>query len=363
MSKCYLYGSGGGSAAVGSEIEVTAPTGSTVVCSLEGIVKTAREQNGIWLFRGCDVGTWTVTAVLGEESASETVEIREEDRRFRYRTELSYRTWPDSFDLAAYGTKGVNYQVVGADDAELLPADYRKDPGWKLRLLTGGTLIARKKAKVDVFCVGGGGGGGNAIVNYGGGGGGGGYTKTGRGITMTPGVAYSITVGAGGAKTASGGSTSAFGLIANGGSPGSTAANNQGGAGGAGGSGGGGGGWSNDIPGSNGGSNGSNGNGKETAPTSGSNTNAPGGTGQGTTTREFGESTGTLYCGGGGGGRGKRSDGTLGRNGSGGSGGGAAGGGAAASGNTGGGGGGGASSSGAGGAGGSGIVVIRNAKG
>lgn len=357
MSKCYLYGSGGGGAAA-SEIAVTAPAGSTVTCSQGGTVKTAAEQDGLWRFRGCGVGTWTVTAVLGEESASETVEITQEDQRMCYRVEVSFRMMPGDFDLAAYGTKGVNYQVLRSDGTEILPANYGLYADWRLLLLTEGSLKARKGGKIDVFCAGGGGGGGNATAYYGGGGGGGGKTASGKNIAIAA-AAYPITIGAGGAKTASGGSTSAFGILAEGGSPGSTATSSQGGAGGAGGSGGGGGGYSNAVPGSDGGSDGTDGNGKETVS---SHTNAPGGTGQGTTTREFGESTGTLYCGGGGGGLGKKSDGSSGRKGSGGSGGGAAGG-AAASANTGGGGGGGNSASGAGGAGGSGIVVIRSARG
>lgn len=106
---------------------------------------------------------------------------------------------------------------------------------------------------VRLFGGGGGGGkGGNAYDGYyygaGGGGGGGGYMKV-QNVAVTPGQAYPITIGAGGAASRNGGATS-FGtlLSANGGSGGSAASTNSngyylyGGAGGNGGSGGGGGG-------------------------------------------------------------------------------------------------------------------------
>ena len=107
---------------------------------------------------------------------------------------------------------------------------------------------------VRLFGGGGGGGkGGNAYDGYyygaGGGGGGGGYMKA-QNVAVTPGQAYPITIGAGGADSRNGGATS-FGtlLSANGGSHGSAASIDRnyghylyGGDGGNGGSGGGGGG-------------------------------------------------------------------------------------------------------------------------
>lgn len=146
---------------------------------------------------------------------------------------------------------------------------------------------------VQVFLVGGGGGAsqGNSIV--GGAGGAGGHTTT-KTVSVTPNQQIAITIGAGGAagnhsigKWYPGNPTS-FGTLA---------LANGGGAnyppGGSGGSGGGGAGYSYGVQnGGNGGSNGGN----------GGNGNERGGTGQGTTTRAFGESNGTLYSGGGGGG-------------------------------------------------------------
>ena len=149
---------------------------------------------------------------------------------------------------------------------------------------------------IDVFLVGGG-AGSDLEYEKGYGGSGGGYTYTER-IAVTPGSSASVLVGAGGVG-ANDGSPSTFTLgsktlTANGGK-----VSNRG-VGGAGGSGGGGGGQYQIVAG-NGGSDGSNGfastpynNGTQAF------TNE-GGAGQGSTTRAFGESGGTLYAGGGGG--------------------------------------------------------------
>ena len=219
----------------------------------------------------------------------------------------------------------------------------------RIKYLTSGVFTPKKNIIVDVFLVGGG-GGGASITNAtaGAGGGGGGYTGTWMSVTLNANQAYSVVIGAGGTSASNGGSTSGFGYSVNGGSSGTGTV--YGGAGGSGG----GGGANSSYAGGAGGTNGSNG------------TNANnyyGGTGQGTTTKEFGETSGTLYSGGGGGGANL----TVG-SGAGGAGGGANGGaanaaGSSASANTGGGGGGsGRYMSGTmlGGSGGSGICIIRN---
>ena len=223
---------------------------------------------------------------------------------------------------------------------------------WRIKFLTSGTLtftnLGTASSGIDVFLVGGGGGAGPH-----GGGGGGGYTATYKSITVATSQSYAIVVGAGGAGVkgdnvpGDGGTSSAFSKSAAGGKAGGRLVSSA--YGGAGGSGGGAScaklGLA-DTSGVVGGSNGSDG---------GSTSHWSGGKGQGTTTREFGESSGTLYSGGGGGYCGT---------------GGSGGGGSAAtvmntngvSGttNTGGGGGAGKGSNISGGSGGSGIVVIRN---
>ena len=245
---------------------------------------------------------------------------------------------------------------------------------WRIKLLTSGTFTSTVNMNVDAFVVGGGGGGAFHSASFHGGcGGAGGYTKTYKGINIEANKGQYAQIGAGGV-----GGTSSIGTSggqsyfistnysANGGGYGCQVGGcNAGGNGGSGGGCGSYGAGSGAYPGA-GGSNGGNG---------GSNISwCTGGTGQGTTTREFGESNGELYAGGGSGG-GWRNSGLnpeWSNAVAGGAGGGGAGGGdysAAKSGtpNSGGGGGGGTpayatniSSNGA--AGGSGIVVMRNAR-
>lgn len=175
------------------------------------------------------------------------------------------------------------------------------------KTFTGSTTytIPTGYSKIDVFCVGGGGAGGGCKYYKNltrAGGGGGGYTTTKKNYGVTAGQSLIITVGAGGTATTEasatdgtdGGSSSVkIGsteiCIASGGKgglagaySGSSTKYNSGGNGGSGGGSGGG----------DGGTNGGDG-GKDKG-------NA--GTGQGTTTRPWGDTTGTVYSGGGGGG-------------------------------------------------------------
>lgn len=132
---------------------------------------------------------------------------------------------------------------------------------------------------IDVFLVGGGGGGANGGIANVTGGGGGGYTTTVKSVQITANTEYNIVVGAGGTASNDGGDSTAFEKTAKGGYAATGVANNA--KGGNGGSGGG-------VGAGEGGIDGANAAGK-------------GGTGQGTTTREFRESTGDLYATGGGG--------------------------------------------------------------
>lgn len=168
---------------------------------------------------------------------------------------------------------------------------YDGNNNWRIKLLTSGTFTPNEPMTVDIFLVGGGGGGGYPGNNrLAGGGGGGGYTTTEKNIKLTSGKDYDVVIGAGGAainggtseRSGTGGTTTFDKYSAKGGlgglcvasqATGSTYANGGSGGGGYNGA---------------GGSDGSNGSGTY------------GGVGQGTTTREFGESTGDLYAGGGG---------------------------------------------------------------
>ena len=179
-----------------------------------------------------------------------------------------------------------DYAIV--DDNDNAISDFATWTGnWKIRFLTSGTLtftnLNGAGNGIDVFLVGGGGGGGSSGTY--GGGGGGGYTKTIKAVAVHANTTYTIVVGAGGEKESPGGESSIFGASASGGKPGAGYGSNDG-KGGDGGSGGG-------AYGSNGarygGTDGSDGEGPDNSR----------GKGQGSTTREFGESSGRLYSGGG----------------------------------------------------------------
>lgn len=151
---------------------------------------------------------------------------------------------------------------------------------WRIKFLSSGVFTPLKDMTIDAFLVGGGAGGGNGILANAAPGGGSGYTTTVNSVQLTANTEYSIVVGAGGTATNNGGTSTAFEATANGGRSGSGSASSA--KGGNGGSGGGGRDGEGGVDGANGGG-------------------VNGGTGQGTTTCEFGESTGDLYATGGGG--------------------------------------------------------------
>ena len=162
---------------------------------------------------------------------------------------------------------------------------------WRIKFLTSGTFIPKSDMQIDVFLVGGGGGGGYTAISNTASGGGGGYTNTVKSLVLSNNIDYPLVIGNGGTGESDGGNTSSFSVTANGGKRGSNT-QTAGVRGGDGGSGGGAAYASTSSAPGNGGSDGSDG---------GSSNTTLGGTGQGTTTREFGESSGDLYAGGGGG--------------------------------------------------------------
>lgn len=304
---------GGGA---GGVLTVTVIPGELVTVSHGDKSQTkAANASGVAVFKGLKAGAWTVAVTRNGKPTAKTVIIVTD-----YSVSIPLSTIPEF-------TYTGDYEIVNDSDEPITVSE----GNWKIRFLTSGTLtftnLNGAEGGIDVFLVG---GGGNGETIRGARGGGGGYTKTVKGISIAIATPYTITIGA------SSGTSSAFGASANG------ASNADGG------SGGGGGGSSGGTSG-DGGSNGGNG-------TAGN--VSQGGTGQGTTTREFGESTGKLYSGGGGGSAanaGAAGDSTAGA--------GAAYGGAAKNGAANTGGGGGAAYSGTAGRGGSGIVIIRNARG
>ena len=66
------YAKGGG---LSPRILVSAATGSTVTCTKGGTTLTATEVGGKWTFNLNDFGTWTVSATLGDKSATKDVDV------------------------------------------------------------------------------------------------------------------------------------------------------------------------------------------------------------------------------------------------------------------------------------------------
>lgn len=295
--------------------------------------------------------------LLGTPQAIATSSIAQADKSTV--TVVKRRQFPFAFAGYLGKTNSVISRGFTEDDFTYTGAKVWVDDGdenWRLKFTSSGTLTLKKKIIIDVWLLGGGAGGGNANGYASGGGGGGARTAQVNTATLQKGT-YVVTIGAGGGTQAAGGITSFVGAGYNwavlGGTAitaGSEIKGTSGGSGGGTGDGG------------YGGSNGGNG---------GAGTGGAGGIGQGTTTREFGDSSLSLCAGGGGGGGGKDTSAAApGLGGAGGGNGGdrSGGNGYSASANTGGGGGGGGrgkynySAGGVGGSGGSGLLVIRNTR-
>ena len=273
---------GGGS---GGILTVTAPANVTVAVSKDGKAKTKNSgTTGVVVFKGLASGTWTVTITGDGKTAQKSVVITTD-----YSTAISFNTIPEF-------TYTGDYEIVNDSD-EIITVS---QGNWKIRFLTSGTLtftnLNGAENGIDVFLVGGGGGswygtwGGDSANQFiPSAAAGGGYTTTKKNISVTVGTPYVISIGAGGLggtgdindSGKNGGNTTAFGSTANGGKTGTT--KTKGGDGGSGGAG---------YGGGSGGVDGADGSG-------GKYDEFAGGKGQGTTTREFAESTGKLYSTGG----------------------------------------------------------------
>lgn len=181
------------------------------------------------------------------------------------------------------GGSGISAPIIGKDfnwtggDGTYQVLD-DGDKNWRIKFLSSGTFTPLKDMVIDAFLVAAGGGGSS-------GGAGSGHTNTVKSIVLTANTSYSIEIGAGGNPSSNaitagnaGGNTSAFSVTAIGGGGGK--AGFKGGDGGSGGG----------ANTANGGIDGADG---------ASSADYAGGKGQGTTTREFGESTGDLYASGG----------------------------------------------------------------
>ncbi len=73
-----------------SSILVYAPTGSQITLIRGDVVRTVPENNGVWRFDNCELGTWTVNASKDGKTKITTVEIQEQGQLMRYEVQIQY---------------------------------------------------------------------------------------------------------------------------------------------------------------------------------------------------------------------------------------------------------------------------------
>lgn len=272
----------GGSGSLGkSTLIVQTETGSTVTVTKGSETRGAVEKYGVWAFSGLAAGEWTVKAVKSGKTATKTVTM---DGTKSVMVALAFNVIP------AFTYTG-DYETVDDDDNPITTTT----GNWKIRFLTSGTLtftdLRGAEDGIDVFLVGGGGGGAYGRYREGAwspaSGAGSGYTATYKGVPIEAEFDYPITIGSGGSGGTSGsydgsigGSTNAFSKSVEGGMGSTQETGGDGGSGGAG--------YQTDGKGSDGGDG-----------PDGKYSSWHGGKGQGTTTREFADSSGKLYASGG----------------------------------------------------------------
>lgn len=97
----------------GNTLTVTAPTGSTVTATKDGVTKTATEVDGVWTFKGLEGGTWTVTATLNDNTATATATFDDDEE-----VSLSYAptasTTAQSGMTYTNGLSGLDAETVSA---------------------------------------------------------------------------------------------------------------------------------------------------------------------------------------------------------------------------------------------------------
>lgn len=162
----YAYGAG----VSGAVIVVTAPTGSTVTATLDGVVYTAQEVNGTWTFKVRKFGTYTVTATLGTQTASTTVEVTEKktyDVALAYTLSVSISGTLDTNHTDCYVIiNNVYYGNIGHALTHF-PANININPGTAIQVgikgagtqnakpatctINGQTVISNKSGKTEKY--------------------------------------------------------------------------------------------------------------------------------------------------------------------------------------------------------------------
>ena len=91
--------SGGGSGKLFAAIGVTYPAGSTLTCTNGTKTLTAKNTSGQWVFAVPEAGTWTVKAVSGSNSKSQSVSITKEGQLESVTLSYSYEILNSSTNI------------------------------------------------------------------------------------------------------------------------------------------------------------------------------------------------------------------------------------------------------------------------
>lgn len=208
-------------------IKVTFPSGAACTCTKGSEVLTAPNTTGSYTFQIHETGTWEVAATKSGKTVKKTVIVNQEKE---YAVALTFEQIPKFTFSGEYEIKDDNGNPISTSQGN-----------WNVYLLTSGNLkfteLNGAENGIDVFLQAGGAGGGGNGASCSGSAGGGGTNKTVRGVNISTGTSYSITIGSGGNENAGrgttdpwddslhgfpGGQTKAFSNSVSGGEPGHT---------------------------------------------------------------------------------------------------------------------------------------------
>lgn len=112
----------------GNELIVTAPTGSTVTATKDGVTKTATEKNGVWTFKGLEAGDWTVAATLGELSRESIVAVAAETLTLQYLSDtFADNEWSDIIAACQSGSVPSTWVVGNSKTMTINGKSYQVD--------------------------------------------------------------------------------------------------------------------------------------------------------------------------------------------------------------------------------------------
>lgn len=123
----YAYGAG----VSGAVIVATAPTGSTVTATLDGVVYNASEVSGTWTFKVRKFGTYVVKATLGNQTAQQNVNVTQTTT---YRVTLNYVQYVNVVITGNGRTSGIRPKTLASANGRYSAGTYQIEKGSALTL-------------------------------------------------------------------------------------------------------------------------------------------------------------------------------------------------------------------------------------